>query len=350
MPTCYLHIGMHKTGTTALQRHMAAAREAAKADGLVFPDLLGENHSLALSVIFRADDPQLARTMKRRGNAASQPELDAAFEALCTRTAADGDDLLLSGEGLSHFPEPAVERVRARLERHFDRVVVLAFARPPLSFARSAAQQRVRYRLTLADCVARPPLGQYRQRFEPYRKVFGEADVRLGLYHRAAMVDGCVLATAVSMLDGARPNLARERAAPRNTSVSMTAVKLLSAMHGAPAADPFAALPAPVAAALMRKVGRRRAWLGPRPSPERLAGAAKAVVVGVPGPPFRLPAEVAEAVLVAGAEDGRWLAQALGLALDEYDDRRDGEPLSLSDCARWSAEEIDQTLAHIAGA
>lgn len=340
---------MHKTGTTALQRHMASVRATAEADGLIFPDLMGENHSLALSVIFRPDDPQLARTMAKRGNTASQPELDAAFEAVCARAVAAGQDLFLSGEGLSHFPVSAVERMRDRLARHFDRTVVLAFARPPLSFARSAAQQRIRYRLSLADCVSRPPLGQYRQRFEPYRTVFGEENVRLALYHRDTMVDGCVLATTTAMLDGERPRLAQERASARNTSVSMTAVKLLSAMHAAPG-DPFAALPSPIGAALMRRAHKRRGLFGPRPSPERAAGAAKALVVGVPGPAFRLPEEIVTAVLTAGADDARWLEETLGLPLGEYDDKPDEARPTLADCTRWSAEEIDRTLVHIAAA
>ncbi|UOM36129.1 hypothetical protein [Acuticoccus sp. I52.16.1] len=330
---------MNKTGTTALQSHMARVRDLARADGLVYPEVLGDNHSMPLAAIFRPDDPTLARLLDRRGGSELLGRADmlrTGLEATCAAAAAAGHDLFLSGEGVGHFPQDACRDLRAFLLRYVDRIVVLAMVRPPRSFARSAAQQRVRYKLTFDDLAARPPVPTYAARFEQHRRVFGADAVRFAVYHRGGLVDGCILRTVLGMIERPLPSLAGERAPRENSAVSMTAIKLLSALNGRDG-DPLAVLPPSIASLLTEGGGGR--------SVEALRRA----VVGVPGPPFRLPVEVAAAVDAALAEDRAYVDAVLGVPIDSFDDRRDiaGAP-RLADMARFSPDEVDAVRDHLA--
>jgi len=145
-----LHIGMHKTGSTALQRTLAANRPALAEAGADYLDF-GVNHSKSVARLFymadgakifhRADSPTVAET---------RSELGALLERR-TRPLT-----IVSGERFSTFDADEAAQVGAYFHRFFDRIEVVCFVRPPKSHVNSAAQERLKRGETVDEIAAAP--------------------------------------------------------------------------------------------------------------------------------------------------------------------------------------------------
>ncbi|WP_075220023.1 hypothetical protein [Acuticoccus yangtzensis] len=361
MPTAYIHIGMNKTGSTAVQHALAAARDEAAADGLVFPSAFGANQSMPLAAIFRADEPAFRRTLARRGFeglVTEAPRLATAFDDIAAATARSGNDLIVSGEGLSHFPEAACAALKARLAPNFDAVRIIALVRPPFAFLRSVCQHRLRDGTPLDELLARPPLPQYRMRFEPYRRVFGADALRLTIHHPSQFVAGCVLQTVLAAVQRPLPHLAHLRAGRANESLSLPALKLLQAIGPKGEPKPLATLPPPLAHALEKAAHRAlrprggfhlpgRSLFARRPGAVEWRAALAAAAATVPGPPFRLPREIAAAAAPALAEEAGFIDDLLGRPIAPFDDPPREDDLDFAAMRSWSDAEIAQIVSHL---
>ncbi len=174
--TAYIHIGMPKTGTTAIQAACDGARDALGAQG--FHYLSGDrNHSEWLSLLFwdTADARLLAGYRWQDGSAADayREELQQRFEQEVDAT---DRDLILSAEGLSMFWQDEVEALRNALATHVDGFRIIAYLREPVSWATSAAQQAMKWSgEKIDDLFDHPRLPDYEARFRPWLNVFGDA-------------------------------------------------------------------------------------------------------------------------------------------------------------------------------
>ena len=76
MPTAYLHIGMHKTGTTGFQSFMKTNRTWLASHGLYVPDsgcsALGAHHQMVLALTKLVDNPRLKRLPQELTNEINQ--------------------------------------------------------------------------------------------------------------------------------------------------------------------------------------------------------------------------------------------------------------------------------------
>lgn len=168
-PRLILHIGTHKTGTSALQATLDSARSELRLHGVLYPDTrrppwpeLPKHCSVYHAAA--SDDPAL--------QARERDTLLAEFDASGAHT------LLISEEGLSE-PDPRVAEFFAPLSAHFE-IEVLCFlrrqdlfvealfnqfvreaarreSRPILTFARAPAiRERLNYRALLGRWAALP--------------------------------------------------------------------------------------------------------------------------------------------------------------------------------------------------
>lgn len=132
-PRLILHIGTHKTGTTAIQRALASQRAACLAQGVIYPPTDREpwpelpKHCSIFSAAARGDAAHAE---------AERQWLLSVFRASGAHT------LLLSEEGLSE-PQPRLAEFFAPLAAEFDIVVVCMLRRPDL-FTESLYNQFVR--------------------------------------------------------------------------------------------------------------------------------------------------------------------------------------------------------------
>lgn len=345
MGTLYLHVGMNKTGSSALQRWFAANRRRLDRAGIAFPDFMEHNHGNFLSVQFEDGTPRAGpgATRGRLRHVERRAEMAAAFRAFLADARRRERDVLLSAEGASRFPAAKLARFAEAVRPYADRIVIVGFVRPPRSFVDSLAQERLKQGAPLEDLSSRPPAPAYRRRFGAHAAVFGADNVRLRPFHRSTLEDGCLLRTLLVMIDRDPDRLARGAAPVVNTSMSLAAGKLVAAVNrwmrdGTPPAH----LPEAVRAAIagspvapfvertLSRPGGNASW----PKAER------EVLGAIDGARFRAPAEVRAAALAGVAEDLGWLSERFGMDLAPLDSPAAPPPPSLADFGRFDAAEI----------
>ncbi|MEJ1157065.1 hypothetical protein [Prosthecomicrobium sp. N25] len=132
-----LHVGLHKTGTSAIQRALSEARDALAAQGISYPGPAGRR---PLPRAHHALSQDLGLPVEPEPDRFGLAELDAVL-------AEDGaDTLVLSSETLSG-PLVTAERVRPlvdRLLRHGFAVTAVAFVRPQAALATSFYVEQVK--------------------------------------------------------------------------------------------------------------------------------------------------------------------------------------------------------------
>ncbi len=146
-----LHIGVHKTGTTAIQAALAGARPDLEAHNVRYPGRLQAHHRAALSVLGR---PWGWNT---RGGAVLDTEH---FDKLATRAGAHSGRVVISSEFFCEADEETARTVVERLGG--DRVRVVVTLRNLGRLLSSSWQQYLKYGLTtpyekwLEDVFANP--------------------------------------------------------------------------------------------------------------------------------------------------------------------------------------------------
>ena len=201
---CVLHIGMHKTGTSSIQRMISENFDELRDRFGIASYRRHLNHS-ALAPAF-VDDLSQVRSNLAPG--LEKPEdvhrqAVSAVEDLGESLARDRPpSLVLSGEGFSKLPETAVPRLKRFLEPHFDRVHVAIYVREPFSYANSAAAQRIKVGSTFENLIADTLIHQeiyathpdsssvlptYRYRIEKFVEAFGRDNVEIVPFARSAL-------------------------------------------------------------------------------------------------------------------------------------------------------------------
>lgn len=217
---CILHIGMHKTGSTAIQRSFHGYDDGKMA----YLPMPHPNHSFWTMRLFpgRMTDQFIedehggnAEDFARRCQATAGQVLD-----LITGT---DRDIIISAEELSgaHSPQTARE-VRDFLAPHFDRFKVVGYVRQPAAFMESSFQEVIKKRFIAFRPDQLYP--DYRLRLEQWDQVFGQSNVELVPFDRSALFEGDSVRDFARRI-GADPARIKPRLA--NESLSAEAVALL---------------------------------------------------------------------------------------------------------------------------
>lgn len=182
--TVVLHIGTHKTGTTAIQRFAASKRSKLRPRGLWYPsyDEIGEfvhyGHHHIAHAIANEKDNRLSLDNARR------------FADHVQARKRPGETLLISAEPFWRHRLPAegghwaerkayIERVRSFFPS--EDVKILAIVRRQDTFARSLYQERVKvtkYRLKFREFIATErPNFEYYNHLRLFSEAFGRVEV-----------------------------------------------------------------------------------------------------------------------------------------------------------------------------
>jgi hypothetical protein len=249
MTRCIIHIGWHKTGSTALQMAAHAARTELGAAGLHYPDLYHNHSEPVVCAVQKSPLPYFFETFVPPkplhagipSAQSGQAFLDGAIAAVA------GADLLLSGEDLCLLDQEEVDAVARQLCRAFETVEVVAYVRNHTDYLNSTIQQLVRMGFTIPELVetlrnnggvdprvrVMTLLPDYGSRLVRWINAFGTEAVHVHSYDQIIKdQDGVVSHFAKTHLQSAAqrtPLLAQRK--PKNTSFSATAVHALSALH-----------------------------------------------------------------------------------------------------------------------
>lgn len=210
MATLHLHIGMHKTGTSAFQNACHNNQDTLRASGFQYHVGSGPNHSY-----FR-------QALMRNEWRAVMKELEEAFRAnTCP-------NYIISGEDLSYLEEDELAFLAGIFKRRFDDVRVYAVLRPPVAYMHSATQQIIRDpRSTISSLFNRWDVTpSYERRFSKFVDLFGRSSLNLFEYGPDVL----------SRVAGAMGIQGLEFGSD-NKSVSRWTVKMLSALKPFPSWD-----------------------------------------------------------------------------------------------------------------
>jgi hypothetical protein len=182
-----LHVGMHKTGTTSIQRSL----HGLPVKGVRYVDLGHANHSNLITAAFSdvPDKPghHARHLVSAKKVQAVRERTLRMLDAELSRT--DVDKFVISGEGIVKLRPPAVEDLRDKLLTYVDRVHVFAYMREPVGFSTSALQQRVKG--GMADYELPQP--EYRKKFARFIDVFGASNVTGRPFAKERLKDGSVV-------------------------------------------------------------------------------------------------------------------------------------------------------------
>lgn len=270
-PTIYLHVGMHKTGTTSIQRTLFRNRRKLRRHGIhylsisenhsttVFPLFAQEPHKYFVNVRDGFDTPEKAARKNAKVAAALNAELSAIGSG---RVVMSGEDILL-------LPRDRVAMLAEKLAPFADGVRVIVYVREPYGATSSAFQEVLRAGYPWEKVVEALPFPRY-SLIENFVSVFGRDRVDIRVFDRAAFAGHDVLRDFFAAV-GADPGAVDEiRRYDVNESLSSEAVLILRALN-----------------ALYPLVNKA-------PHPDR-APNIDDVLGGITGRPFRLPAAIVEA-------------------------------------------------------
>ena len=183
--TVVLHIGTHKTGTTAIQRFAAANRAKLRSRGLWYPSY----DEIKLFVHY--GHHHIAHAIaNENGNRLSIDETRRFVDHVRTNLR-PGETLLISAEPFYRHLLPAEGGYWAQRKAYIERlrtffpgedVKVLAIVRRQDTFARSLYQERIKvtkFRQTFREFIADRQPFEYYEHFRIFEEVFGTVDVLL---------------------------------------------------------------------------------------------------------------------------------------------------------------------------
>lgn len=286
----YIHIGVHKTGTTSIQATFYENRRKLKRHDINYFGI-GENHSGTLYPLF-CDAPHNYHVNRRAGidtetkaarkNAATARALRRALEAnRCSR-------FVISGEDLSELSPAGIARLKQTLAPHAARMRVIVYVREPYDYITSAFQQRLRRGSTYDELVANPPKPRYRMRLSRFIEAFGREQVDIRLFEPARFVDGDLIADFLAAIE-APPAVTKELTVRRrNEALSLEAARLIKEVNKRYPLDQS------------KRLNPARAVDLPR------------LLAAIPGQKFACPPEVYAAVALAVDRELHWLRRLLG--------------------------------------
>lgn len=187
----FLHAGVWKTGSTAIQTFLAKNADQLRVRGVLIPEY--------------ARNMQNYNHLFERLVARDEAGVQSVSESIARDIAgASPDTLIISSEHFWHAPPDVLERVAAMLRQFSDDVRVIAYIRPQDDmWASLYAQQAKFFRVRSAHNIwgngdyIGPAIAEnamfYHRCFTVYQQIFGAGSVQLKLYDRRAFRDGDIV-------------------------------------------------------------------------------------------------------------------------------------------------------------
>ena len=198
MSEAIVHVGMHKTGTTSIQRVFGRHRPRLLEQGFLFP-AFAQNH-FDIHTAFTSEP--FKSTMVRARGLKTQGEIDAIREGVLASVEAEIRDhpdakLLLVAEDLSTLDSAGTGRFRAWLDAAgVGRTTIHIYLRDPISFWESLIQQSIKggHQIDFArEARGLTRVRAYRPLLEAFAGAFGQENVRPHIFAADRLLGGDVV-------------------------------------------------------------------------------------------------------------------------------------------------------------
>ncbi len=313
MKRCWLHIGMHKTGTTSLQANLKRIGSTADWEYICIGGKLHMN--TPFHAMF-ATNPFHYHWFHKQGiTPEALAEKGANLRERLTEAISSStlETIIMSAEALPLVDKAGIQRLKDFLDPLFDEIRVIGYVRPPVSFKISIFQEMVKGGRSKLD-LEKIKLN-YRHKFEKFDQVFGRENVILRKFDPASFAHGCTVSDFFATIGLAPPNRSSIKRA--NESMSQGACGILYAY---------------------RKFGPGYG-IGPGVVAENLQ--LIRVLTAMKGPKFAAARAMATAGMENETADIQWMENRLGTDLNEKAKDDDGITCE-ADLLQVSRETLDQ--------
>ncbi len=188
---CIVHIGMHKTGSTSIQRNLNKQLNK----NFSYFALGTPNHSGPFCSLF-SEMPESLDLHKRRGFTSSQiTRYNAEADKMVKKHLLDNpqyDTFVISGESITILSKESLEKFKNYLLDFFETIKIVAYIRSPISYANSAFQQMVKGGFSDLSLFYNEEYPQYRNKFEKFDIVFGKENVFLHYFDKNHLMESDV--------------------------------------------------------------------------------------------------------------------------------------------------------------
>lgn len=184
-----LNIGMHKTGSSAIQQSLHGFER----DGVSYFNVGPPNHSAIFATMFMPDPESYGAHRKNNRSLGDVHELRDKFfrrSARLLRNRTAFHTVIASAEDLVLMDGPTLVALRNWAQDNFDEIMLVGYVRPPLSFMSSSLQQRVAGGVGWSFGQLYP---HYRDKFEKFDTIFGRERVTLVKFDRKTLHAGDVV-------------------------------------------------------------------------------------------------------------------------------------------------------------
>ncbi|MEP5764633.1 MAG: hypothetical protein ABJ308_08560 [Halieaceae bacterium] len=317
--TIFLHIGLHKTGSTTIQHTLHNYREELAASHALFYPAFARNHSVPLVAMYH-DQPHTYRMNILSGIDTAE----AAEEFAATRRAAfetemqqsQSRQMLLSGEDVSDLSVAGLERLHEWLMQWTDDLRIVAMVRNPIKWAVSAAQSNIRGGKTYAQANKRLTLLRLGDRLQKFLDTFGRDQMTVFSLEEAAQHPAGLTACMLEKLGLPAAEFPNESKFNQNPGMSLEAAQLISALNR-----------------------RRPLIIDGKLNPRRFDGDVLPIIRGIKGQPFRLESDTMVRIRESALADKQWLEQNFGMELAL--DLNDGSAATTTDTLTFSMESVE---------
>ena len=260
----FLHIGIHKTGTSSIQATFAANRDTLLAHKIIYPTNLASNHShFFYNAFARKPENYHVNRLQNLSRDEIHERTEADLQSLAREFAGQRDKtIVFSAEDACVLDGAEVanmaEVIKAVVPRPTFRVLV--YTRNPVDYVASAVQENVKGNaLTVARAKAihiAGSRGRYQAIQEHYAGVFGADAIIMRAFETAIAGPGGLVGDVLSRMGAEGLALEQVRA---NEGIADEVVEFLSSLHQRGA---FRQLPEADVASLLTLPGTKGSLLG----------------------------------------------------------------------------------------
>ena len=190
MKTAIIHIGGHKTGSTTIQTALGRSKRQLLSQGICYFNAYDRSKQLLSKSLLNLDRKGPGRISNYLTNEHLRRESYAAWIELHRQVQYDDHPFTVISEEF-FLRLQNLNRMKRLLERVFDRIVIVAYVRDPLSKFPSTIDQRVRGGAPL-DTLASGPAGMplIFPKLENYANVFGRKNLIVRNFDKANLDGG----------------------------------------------------------------------------------------------------------------------------------------------------------------